>query len=480
VYHHPRKQSRLSSPRQGSYSGIQPSPQSEAMSGLIPVAAAINSLRQAGQPDTAVNVLAEMVRQGLSHDEAIVELKRVMDFEVEAEEAADDGKTGRSFRFVSAAEAMKAQTNPEWLVRPFIEAAALCSLFGEANAGKTFLVLAIALSVATGSDWHGHKVRRSGPVLYVCGEGRRGVLRRVKAWQKKHGITAEKFFISSGSAALLDPANVQAICDEADRIAGLHGDPALIVIDTLARNFGNGNENDTGDMNTFVAALDYLKDQHGAAVIVVHHSGLASTDRGRGSSVFKGALDFEFAVKKAGQGLTLSCTKVKDFEPPADKHFAFEPVGLGEYDEDGEEVSSCVLIETDRPAEVKPLTENQKLGLSSFRAATVLHGPTLHIEDWRASFYEASTSENAEAKRKAFNRARKELVALEKLSVTHDRYTLIEQPGHGTSAGHLRDMSRQEAGNSGTTGTHTYRCVPCPAPDLEKAGSSESLQKFNF
>ena len=50
----------------------------------------------------------------------------------------------------------------------------------------------------------------------------------------------------------------------------------MIVIDTLARNFGAGNENSTEDMNRFVASIDrYLREEFGSAILLVHHTGHA-------------------------------------------------------------------------------------------------------------------------------------------------------------------------------------------------------------
>ena len=39
-------------------------------------------------------------------------------------------------------------------------------LYGPPGAGKSFVALDFALSVASGRAWHGHEVRQ-GPVLYV-------------------------------------------------------------------------------------------------------------------------------------------------------------------------------------------------------------------------------------------------------------------------------------------------------------------------
>jgi putative DNA primase/helicase len=68
--------------------------------------------------------------------------------------------------------------------------------------------------------------------------------------------------------------------------------PRIIIIDTLARNFGGGNENSTEDMSQFVAHIDkHLRDRFNATVLLVHHTGHGSAERGRGSRALKAAVD---------------------------------------------------------------------------------------------------------------------------------------------------------------------------------------------
>ena len=85
--------------------------------------------------------------------------------------------------------------------------------------------------------------------------------------------------------------------------------PRLIVLDTLARNFGGGNENDTKDMNQFVTNVDAVRQAWGCTVLVVHHTGHNSTDRGRGSSALKAALDSEYQLTRQEDSKVV-CVKI--------------------------------------------------------------------------------------------------------------------------------------------------------------------------
>jgi hypothetical protein len=91
--------------------------------------------------------------------------------------------------------------------------------------------------------------------------------------------------------------------------------PGLIIIDTLARNFGGGDENSAKDMNTFVAGLDKLKNEFpNASVLVVHHSGKDSGRGPRGNSALFAAADTVMRLNKSGGLLKLICEKQKDAE----------------------------------------------------------------------------------------------------------------------------------------------------------------------
>lgn len=208
----------------------------------------------------------------------------------------------------------------------------LSLMFGASGSGKTFCALSIGLSVASGLPWFGHYVRR-GDVLYICGEGRNGVLKRVEAWCSDNQIARIQmpFYVSQGIADFCDLENVRII-NQAIRSQGLK--PVLIIIDTLSRNI-SGDENDTKDMAAFIRALDGLKDNYLASVLIVHHTGHSEKKRARGSTVIKGALDAEYLVEKTGEQIKFTCTKMKDAAEPKPINFSLkeEIVNIGGFPE---------------------------------------------------------------------------------------------------------------------------------------------------
>src|SRR5258706_3804854 len=74
------------------------------------------------------------------------------------------------------------------LVKGIINVGALVAIYGEPGCGKTFLTLDLALSVADGRSWFGHKVPKRGRVVYVAAEAGASIRNRVGAWaQEKWG-----------------------------------------------------------------------------------------------------------------------------------------------------------------------------------------------------------------------------------------------------------------------------------------------------
>ena len=238
---------------------------------------------------------------------------------------------------------------PRWLIKGHLEAETMGEVFGEPGVGKSFLALDMAFSVATGRPWHGNKVKQT-PVVYICGEGRNGFARRMAAWQRYHEVdlTGVPLTVTRRSIPLSNLQAVAALRQNIEAIVDTLGDvPGLFVIDTLARNFGGGDENSTKDMTAFVELVGlHLLDAYKATVLIVHHSGTVDKTRARGSSALKGAVDAEYIVtrKKDGGLIELASLKMKDAEEPAPVQFTLTKMDVGIVDEDGKPVTSMVPV----------------------------------------------------------------------------------------------------------------------------------------
>lgn len=245
----------------------------------------------------------------------------------------------------------------QWLVRDVFERACLALWYGDAASCKTWLMLSMALAIAAGLDWMGCPVHR-GAVFILAGEGNRALRRRIAgiAKQLDLDLTDVPLFVSDRAASLSADASVAEVIEA---IRGLVEEtgfvPVLVVVDTLSRNFGDGDENATPDMAKFVRGLDWIKEELGATVLLIHHVGHGDKTRARGNSTLRGALDAEYRITKDDLGvIQLECTKAKDFDEPAPRHFTLVDVELDWRDEDGLPVRSAavVLTEPSTPANV--------------------------------------------------------------------------------------------------------------------------------
>ncbi len=218
-----------------------------------------------------------------------------------------------TFQFIHVGELIRNIRPTDWLIWKFLEAKALITLIGSPGTYKSFMALSWGLSISTGIPWYGNKVVQ-GSVFYIAGEGNHGLPKRIKAWAIETGVDVSEapFFISTAPVHMLEHGSARAAGEAILKLVKQHGEPAAIFIDTLARNFGPGDENSTADMSRFLIHLDkYLG--FDCSKIIVHHTGHGNKDRGRGNSALIGATDAEFLLKKTGAGsIEMICRKMKD------------------------------------------------------------------------------------------------------------------------------------------------------------------------
>ena len=240
------------------------------------------------------------------------------------EEPHTERRTDLSFGFYTANDIIQDIKPTEWLIEGVLEDKVLGCLFGQPGAYKSFVALSWACCIATGTQWFGHKVTQ-GPVFYIVGEGQSGMAKRIKAWMIGNDIDSiDNLYISKTPMQVLNQASALSVRDTLLYMRDLHGKPAAVVIDTVARNYGGGDENSTSDMSKFIMNIDsYIGND--CLRLLVHHTGHSNQDRARGNSALLGALDAEYLlVKKDSGNAHLKNTKMKD-EPEWAKEMILEP-----------------------------------------------------------------------------------------------------------------------------------------------------------
>lgn len=245
------------------------------------------------------------------------------------------------FRFV-AANSMPIKP-VAWLVDQYVEEDALTVMYGPPGKGKSFVALDLSCCIASGIEFHGHAVK-PGVSIYVAGEGHNGLARRLHAWaQLNNVVVPQLMFISEAPTDLSSATNAARVAEAVQAIADTTGEaPVLIVIDTMARNFG-GDENSATDVGQFIRNVDALRRHWKATVLIVHHSGKDSDRGARGSSALKGAADAEYEVSRNEDDKIIRLTprKMKDAEEP--EPLAFELIGVKVSDSTGKPVSGAAL-----------------------------------------------------------------------------------------------------------------------------------------
>ncbi len=253
------------------------------------------------RPDYRDNTIGKVLRRMIAEGSAFYGDKK------KDEQAADEPK--REFRIYTMADYRK-RPAPRWQVKGIVREGSLVAIVGDFGSFKSFVALALALAVAHGCPWCGFDTTQ-GAALFVMGEGSGGIAERVDAWNRQHGRgDTDAFYLLPGAPQLLDGKDLTAFVDA---IRALPRTPTLVVIDTLARTFGGGNENSQEDMNRYVAAADKIKDEFGATVAILHHNN--KQGEYRGSTVMPAALDTMIGTAPNGDRLTLQCLKQKDSEP---------------------------------------------------------------------------------------------------------------------------------------------------------------------
>lgn len=200
---------------------------------------------------------------------------------------------GRRFYWLADLDALP---DPEWLLEGWIERDSTAFLYGPSSVGKTFVAIHWSLLLAAQGE----------SVLYVAAEGMRGIKKRVRAWETHYGAAPPRGVIFDDTGT--DMRQPDDFFLSMVETVG----PSMIVIDTLARNIGDGDENATKDMSAFVKGLDRVRQSCGAAMVVVHHTGKDGTRGMRGSSAAFASAE---TVVKVGKR-RLDCEKQKNAEAP--------------------------------------------------------------------------------------------------------------------------------------------------------------------
>jgi hypothetical protein len=245
-----------------------------------------------------------------------------------------------------------------WIIKGWLPEGGVTMVYGESGSGKTFITLDIACHIAAGLAWNGYKTK-SGLVVYLAGEGNYGIRQRIAAWCKAHSIqNLDNLLISNKAIDIDSPAAAAQIINAVRELT--QDDAVSLFIDTV-NNHMSGDENSAKDTRNMLNACNIVSRAMNAGICLNHHTGHAieSKQRARGSSAWKASLDASILVSKTDNRIEISCTKMKDAEPPAPFFGKLETVPLGWFDEDGEEITGAVFKIDHEPVEIIEKKESE-------------------------------------------------------------------------------------------------------------------------
>ena len=337
----------------------------------------------------------------------------------------------------------------EWLVQGVIPQRSFVALYAPPASFKSFVALDIAECIATGRAFLGNQISKQGAVLYIAGEGHGGIGTRIKALKIHHGTPegTPVYFLRRQVNLRSSQTDLKDLVQAIDDLKAMNEiNFEMIIIDTLARAFGGGNENASEDMGAFITAAGAIQGKYECSLLVVHHAGKDATKGLRGHSSLLGAVDTELEIiriegAQPPKGI-LHISKQKDGEDGQHIGFRMVEVTTGSSGVIDFEGTSSLAVEADdqaindRKESMKPPDKtgkgtNQKTALTSLHEAIAKFGEMqtingmrnkcIKLEQWRSEFKARLGSDvMPDTLKKAWGRVKLDLVEMQKVVIYGD------------------------------------------------------------
>lgn len=266
-------------------------------------------------PSLPESEVAKIVEQALKHTPGTMAMDTLM-----RDSIAALAKSGEPQGWIDRS-GLREMKEPEYLVKGVLPSHGVGHLVGESYAGKTFVALDLALSLASSEieKWMGHDAPGEHSVAYIAMEGGFDLGQRVDAWEELNGPVKDDNLrlLVEQDFDLMKPSALETLKE----IESFN--PSVLIIDTQSLAAPQADENDNSSMTALMSTVKLLSQAFGCLVILVHHAGY-SADRARGASAQFANMDVSLYVK-AGSSQddlrTLKVTKLKSGRLPDDMKF---------------------------------------------------------------------------------------------------------------------------------------------------------------
>ena len=257
---------------------------------------------------------------------------------------------------------------PPMLIKGLVPLDGITFVGGQSGAGKTFIVIDLAVSAASGEPFFGHKVTERVGVAIFAAEGASTIASRVTV-ARNHKAQGEILPIAWLGAVpnLADPKEVRAMVNRLRavdaRFRAFHGVRlGAVICDTLSASFSLADENDNSEAAKAIRAMKNLSDALRVVVLPVHHFGKAAETGLRGASAWRAGCDTVLSVMADRDNTTSKCrnralvlAKSRTGEEGWRVAFDLSFVELGK-DEDGDPFGACFV----EPGEAESIITSTK------------------------------------------------------------------------------------------------------------------------
>jgi hypothetical protein len=241
------------------------------------------------------------------------------------------------------------------LIKGILPASGIAFIGGQSRAGKTFIAVAMGVSLATGEKFFGRRNKERVGVAYVAAEGQGMFAFRVAAAKLAIGIKQPIPFVWCGSVPTLqtEPGismfmGQLRLVDQTMR-ERFNVRLGVVFIDTVAACFNMKDENSNAEVAGICNIMRHIGGSVGATVVPVHHYGKDAATGLRGASAWQGAADMVLSVTADIDDQTgtvsnrrIALGKARDAEQGPIAPFVLEWVKLG-LDDDGEDFGTCIV-----------------------------------------------------------------------------------------------------------------------------------------
>lgn len=343
---------------------------------------------------------------------------------------------------------------PDELIKRFLPRDGVTMIGGQSGAGKTFLLVEMALALATGRSFMGHPVRERVGVIIAAAEGAGTLAARLEAAKRHAGVTgALPIAILTRVPDLSSPQEGERFAGDvaliAQQMEGQFGvRVGALAIDTVTSAFSIENENDNSEAAQICKVLAWYAATLKMAVLPVHHFGKSADQGLRGASAWRANVDHGIAVMAERDGATgevksrhisIMKSRIGEEGPVCGMQLVSIPLGENRY---GEQVTTCAVDVAEMPAPApKP---QRKFGEGDIAFADAFNECCIHAQNEgrkRRVFgdgpivpevllksvqnefkrrYAADGDNPAEALRKAWNRAKSNAIGSRKYATETD------------------------------------------------------------